>query len=63
MKKDYFETRLLLDSDAKLWCFSPKSKKKLKFFLNYLRQQPPKATNAIFRPKTCRKHSNKPCKV
>ena len=39
MKKDYFENNtLLLDSGAKLRRFTTKSKKKRKFFSNYLRQ-------------------------
>ncbi len=55
MKKDYFENNaLLLDSDAKIGHFKAISKKYPKFFLKYLRQQLSKATNTIFRPKTCR---------
>ena len=54
MKKDYFETRLLLDSGTKVQRFSANSKKKRKFFLNYLRQHLKFVTKGIFRSKTCR---------
>ena len=65
MKKDNFETRLLLDSGAKLKCLSAKSKKELKFFPNYLRQHLIFVSNTQKRSNCCRNRNlfNQSCGV